>query len=224
MAPAVRRTRSSRGSLRNSPAVAPPPAATRQSVSVVVPRTRASNNASLVPSPALNSTRSVSLASDTPDTSVVVTPAESVLKGRVGRPKKMTDLSSLAVPSNLGSRSTSAKRKRGSNAVVLDSDDSAPVIDTSRDEEMAMMLQEDEYTKPDKPAFGRAGPSDATTGASAGPSSSRPGRKAAVFKHVVLDSDEEDDELSEFHVSSFDPFVHVHLANSFSLSSPPCLL
>jgi hypothetical protein len=162
------------------------------------------------------------LASETPDTSVVVTPAESILKGRAGRSKRMADLSSLAVPSALSSRSTSvsSKRKRSFKTEVNDSEDSASIIDTTRDEELAMKMQEDEYAIPDEPTFSFAGSGKAVARTHSVASSSRPGRKSAG-KPIILDSDEEDDdELSEFQVRSLELNSHFHATDFYSLISP----
>jgi hypothetical protein len=164
------------------------------------------------------STRSASLASETPDTSVVVTPADSILKGRAGRSKRMADLSSLAVPSALSSRSTSvsSKRKRGFKVELNDSEDSASIIDTSRDEELAMKMQEDEYAIPDEPTFSFVESSKAVSRTLSVASSSRPGRKSAG-KPIILDSDEEDDdELSEFQVRLLESDLHFHATDVYS--------
>jgi hypothetical protein len=94
------------------------------------------------------------------------------------------------------------------------------MIDTSRDEELAMKMQEDEYAIPDEPTFSFASSSKAVSRALSVASSSRPGRKSAG-KPIILDSDEEDDdELSEFQVRLLEPNLHLHAADVHSPISP----
>ena len=148
--------RATRASLRSgsSPAVANTPhalpARTRSNVQVVVPRFSASFDSPASRSSGPTSTRSVSLASETPETSVVVTPAQSILKGR-GRTSlsRKPDLSALSKSGN----GVLSKRKRASFVDDEDAEDSSIPADTSKDEELAMLIQEEEYIESEDDDF-----------------------------------------------------------------------
>jgi hypothetical protein len=86
------------------------------------------------------STRSVSTEYETPSTSAAVTPAESVSRGRPSRSLlRNTSIKDFKLGGS--SINTTTKRKRPSRGKSLTS----TTIDTSRDEEVALQLQEDEY-------------------------------------------------------------------------------
>jgi hypothetical protein len=86
------------------------------------------------------STRSASSEYETPATSAAVTPAESISRGR---PSRSLLRNTSVKDFKLGGTSINAttKRKRPSRGKSLMS----TTADTSRDEEVALQLQEDEY-------------------------------------------------------------------------------
>jgi hypothetical protein len=199
--------RSKRQSLRqasrtphNSNSPAPPNAL----VSIVI-TSRPAAPSSGVTSPDLSmSTRSGTVEYDTPDTSNFVTPAASVS----GRPSCSTSRmanTSKASALTMASPQPGTKRKRAArrSGLITTSDS----VDTSRDEEIALQLQGEEYNTEEEEA---APPKKR----------GRSGQKAKVSM-VIPDSEDENEELDlavsdsslSLHESEFDDSEMVDSAN-----------
>ncbi|KAF2666227.1 hypothetical protein BT63DRAFT_428006 [Microthyrium microscopicum] len=148
-----------RASLRDKPAdeMSPTPGPstrpTRSFRGVVVPSVQADTDSVDSKNYRDTSTRSASLASETPDTSMVVTPAESLVKGR-GRGRQISTKLVLG-SANAGTRGRS---KRKSSTIKTEDeaikDEESVIVDTSKDAELALRLQKQEYKDSDAEVSG----------------------------------------------------------------------